>query len=225
MPYFPPDAREESSFEILRGMGDTIYRMDLDIRDIHDVTDALPDTVTVGTPLRFLAGHNEAYVVNDGSLHAGGVEGHVVGVYEAGMVAFKHADRFAGFAFGDYDKTSATGMPDANFRNALTVLTGEYIAKIAIGEFKTSGTYTTLVNGPDQILDYATTLEVGQDVVVVNFISAIGAAGVPKFCCLKTDFADRYTAGPTPAQIATDMAAIGRIMKLDTDYVYVRVSC
>lgn len=229
MTFAPPDARTESSFKVLRGLGDTIFREKVDIRDIHDGTTGLPDSVTVGTPLRTLAGHDtENYIINDPTLGgAGTLVGHVVGVYEAGMTNKPAPDRFAGFAFADYDQTSNyAGSPSSNFQNAVTSLRGEYVVKVDRSYFIEVGAKLFWINsaGPGVNLAYNPDLAVGADVVVVNYISAAGAEGVPMLVTLYSDWDARYTT-PTPAEIAVDKAVIGKIIALDTDTVTIRVSC
>lgn len=222
----PVDGRAEKDFEILKGMGETLYRLEYAIIDPNGAAATTrPDTVTIGEPLRFMPeetnGSNAVYVCNDAT-------DSVVGVKWAAHTAGE--DRVAGIAWNDYDDAGATGHPDANDRNQIVTLCGEFVARIAKTKFLATGNFP--IGGID-IEDAAAAqidgttgggtygqYEVGRLVIVVNEDEAGRYATVP----LAYDEVYGTVATPTAAELSVVRSAIGKVIKVETNHITVRFS-
>ncbi len=210
-----PDARATSNFEVVRGLTSTAYRMHYTLADRNAGVDVYPATVACGEPLRFIEGEEEIFNVNDATID-GTVSGHVVGVNNlTGKTTW--IDHPAGIAFDAYDRTGVTGNPSANINNADTVLKGRFIARVTLADwFAPAGKIFRIATGNVNLL-YDGTPKIGEDVVIVNYVSAAGLAGVCRYAALYTDPAARYAtpAVPTGPEMAVDRAVVGKIVSIN----------
>jgi hypothetical protein len=245
MSRIPPDAREVSTFEIVKGLGDTAFRMEYQIKDLSigaGITTG-PAIASVGEPLRVVSTHAEyVYPVNDADLTALIVVplavGHVVGVNAANLTTAnatvtnpKLNDKIIGISFNDYSNDGSSGQPSSFEAGSVAVLMGKFIARISKAEWflgagkviYIDGTHGSTVN-----LVYVSSITPGLDVVVVNWAEHAGELagnGVAKYTCLSGDYATRYAgANPTIAEMALDRSVVGKVVKVDGDDIYVEFS-
>ena len=224
-----PDPRANKDFEITRGLGETLYRLEFDIKDINSASGEA-DSVSVGEPLRVIATHNGvAYICTDD--YTDSASAHIATVVglssEVNNTDTTTEDRVVGLAWNDYDDDGATGDPDANARDKMVTLCGEFVAKIAQSKFITdvstnkvaidydSGTTSTVY-----LTTSAGALEVGRDVIVVNKANGAGYA----FVTLPIKASERYAgSNPTAAEAGIDNAVVGKIIDVDgSDFVKIR---
>jgi hypothetical protein len=222
MTYIPPDARAASDFEILHGLGTTAYRLDIAISDANVATTFQADDVEVGDFLRCVPSVNStnAFTLTD-------TDKHIVGVNYTG--AAWNIDAPLGIAWDAYDNVnSATyaggnGHPDANSRDRLTVLTGEFIAKVPADKFLDAGDLVPIAAGP--AVNFTAKAEaIGSKVVLVNWNDGSGNIS-DKLMAIGIDYAGFIAgANPTAAETALMNAVVGQIVNIDGSYVHVRFS-
>lgn len=220
MTLIPNDPRAESSFEILHGLGTTAYRLDLPILDANVATTFQADEVNIGDFLRCVPGVNStsAFTLSD-------VDSHVVGVNYTGVSW--NMDAPFGIAWDNYDDVNAAGYvggdghPDANARDRLTVLTGEFVAKVPLAKFLAAATTVPISSGGLNFT--AKTPAIGSKVVVCNI--GTGAAFTSwNFGALGIDYAN-YLTGGNAAEVALLNAVVGQIINIeDATYAHIRFS-
>ena len=223
----PPDGRGGAEIEILHGLGTTAYRLEYDIKDINVATPFRPDVVTVGDFLRLIPGsvtngdNDAAFTCSDTAM---GIVGARFGL------ANTNEDSPLGIAWNAYDDDNVTGDPDANDRDALTVLTGEMIVKLKQSKFAVDWAGNALAI--DAVINYAegTTgggdwglMEVGREILLMNEVLA--GVSSDKLITMPLDLTEKFTATVTNAEVAIANAVIGKIIEIpDTTYVICRFS-
>lgn len=216
MPIIPPDSREEASFDVTR-LWKNLDRQNFKIVDPNVAGLATPPShVEVGEPVRQLSDDattyaltsEVAYAINDGDDHA------------VGMMAATNdqAESVLGISFTKYsDDITTGGWPDAVENQAITVLKGQFQAKLNRSDWFSEGAVAAV-----GIL--AETCAPGKDVIV--FDAAIGGV---KYRCLSNSYVAHGTAGSRYEGYATttmtydqlDNCVIGKVDKTNATHAWV----